>query len=63
MATTWFNHIYFITSIHSTYTQYVTGGLGWNQKLIRTLSKMATTYPEHKVHIHDLLIPNQYMTC
>jgi len=35
----WFKHIYFITSIHSTYTHYITGGLGWKQKLIRTLSK------------------------
>jgi len=35
----WFKHIYFITSIHSTYTQYITGGLGWKQKLIRTLPK------------------------
>ena len=37
----WFKHIYFITSIHSTYTQYITGGLGWKQKLIRTLFNAA----------------------
>jgi len=28
-----------ITSIHSTYTQYIIGGLGWKKNLIRNLSK------------------------
>jgi len=37
----WFKHIYFITSLLSTYTQYITGGLGWKQKLIRTLFNAA----------------------
>jgi len=44
----WFKHIYFITSIHSTYTRYITGGLGWKQKLIRTLSQtMLANRVEH----------------
>ena len=49
----WFKHIYFITSIHSTYTQYITGGLGWKQKLIRTLSKKVIICDQ------DVLIYNQ----
>ena len=40
MPPIWFKHIYFITSIHSTYTHQITGGFGWKQKLIRTLSNL-----------------------
>jgi len=44
-ANNWFKHIYFITSIHSTYTHYITGGLGWKQTLIRTFSNANHSLP------------------
>ena len=54
VAYLWFKHIYFITSIHSTYTQYITGGLGWTQKLIRTLSKHTFDKREEQTQVNEV---------